>query len=485
MKILICASEAFPFCKTGGLADVVGSLATYLSREKDIEVCLFIPKYRDIGKTAFSPKKIFSNYIVPVSDRFDEVNLYHLDWGKVKVYLVDNPRYFDRPGLYRNDWGEYQDNDERFIFFQRSVLEGAKFINFKPDIIFCHDWQTGLIPAYLKTLYRIDAFFVNTKTVFTIHNIAYQGFFPRETFIKAGFSWLDFTPEKLEYYGGINFMKAGINYADAITTVSPTYASEISTNPKIARGLEGVLNARKEKLVGILNGIDTDIWNPATDSLIYKEYDHKNFWRIKPQCKKAFQKEFHLKQNKDIILAGCVSRLDWQKGIDIICDVAEEFCGKYQFAVLGTGLKELSDKLTEISKKYPEYFIFINSFDEEIAHKIYASSDIFLMPSRFEPCGLAQMIASRYGTPAVVSSVGGLKDTIFYYPDNITESNGFVIGEPNASNLKSILGHIIPIYSSKEIWNTIIKNAMNSDFSWNKQIQEYIKLFKKLINETS
>lgn len=481
MKIVIASSEAFPFCKTGGLADVVSSVSSYLSRENGIEVLLFIPKYRDIGKTAFSPKKMSGSFIIPIADRFDEVNLYHLDWGKVKVYLVDNPKYFDRPGLYGNQSVDYQDNDERFIFFQRSVLEGCKFIGFKPDIIWCHDWQTGLIPAYLKTLYRIDAFFVKTKTVFTIHNIAYQGFFSKDTFVKAGFSWFDFTPDKLEYYGGINFMKAGINYADLITTVSPSYAKEICENPIFGKGMEGILSSKKNKLVGILNGIDTDIWNPQTDNFIYKEYDSKNFWRIKPLCKKNFQKEFGLRQEKNMILAGVVSRLDFQKGIDIISEICEDFFDKYQFAILGIGSYELTQRLDYLTKKYPTNFIFINSFDEEIAHKIYASSDIFLMPSRFEPCGLSQMIASRYGSVAVVSSVGGLRDTIFYYPDDIISSNGFVIGEPNQHNLRAMLGHIISVYSSKEIWNAIVKNAMNSDFSWNRSISDYINLFNGLI----
>lgn len=483
MKIAIAASEAFPFCKTGGLADVVGSVSNYLSREKDFEIYLFLPKYREIGKTAFSPKKISGSFIVPVADRFDEVSLYYVEWGKVKVYLIDNARHFDRPGLYRNEFGDYADNDERFIFFQRGVLEGCKFLGFKPDIIWCHDWQTGLIPAYLKTLYRIDAFFVKTKTIFTIHNIAYQGFFGRETFIKAGFSWFDFTPDKLEYYGGINFMKAGINYADVITTVSPSYAEEICQDPTFGRGMEGILNAKKDHLVGILNGIDTDIWNPATDNFIYREYDSKSFWRLKPLCKKAFQKEFGLKQDKNLILAGCVSRLDIQKGIDLIVEVSEDFIGKYEFAILGSGMKELSERLDYLAKKYPESFVFINSFDEEIAHKIYAASDIFLMPSRFEPCGLSQMIASRYGAVPVVSYVGGLKDTIFYYPDDVVASNGFVISQPTAANLRSILGHILSLYPHKEIWNSIVRNAMNRDFSWNRSVKEYIELFKRVLSK--
>ncbi len=482
MKIVIAASEAFPFCKTGGLADVVGCVANYLSREKDIELILFLPRYRDIGKTAFSPKKLSGSFLIPVADRLDDANLYSVDWGKVRVYFVDNPKYFDRPGLYRNEAGDYLDNDERFIFFQRAVLEGCKFMGFKPDIIWSHDWQTGLLPAYLKTLYRIDAFFVKTKTIFTIHNIAYQGFFSRDTFIKAGFSWLDFTPDKLEYYGGVNFLKAGINYADVVTTVSPSYAKEITEDPFFGRGMEGVLRAKASRLFGILNGIDIDIWNPATDNFIYREYDSKNFWRIKPLCKKAFQKEFGLKQDKNVILAGCVTRLDVQKGIDIIIDVCEEFIGKFQFVILGTGSADIAEKLNSLAKKYAGSFVFMNCFNEEIAHKIYASSDIFLMPSRFEPCGLSQMIACRYGSLPVVSQVGGLKDTIFYYPDDPVSSNGFVIPKNDVSGLSSILGHIISLYSSREVWNTIVRNAMNWDFSWSKSVSEYLRLFEKVLN---
>ncbi len=481
MKIAIAASEAFPFCKTGGLGDVVGALANNFSRNPNIEnVVLFLPKYREIAKTAFSPKKIQGNYFVPVGDRKENVNLYFVNWGKVNVYLVDNPKYFDRPGLYRSEQGDYIDNDERFIYFSRAFLEGLKFIDFKPDIISTHDWQTGLIPAYLKTLYLFDAFYAKTKSTFTIHNIAYQGFFNKDTFVKAGFSWFDFTPDKLEYYGGINFMKAGITYADAITTVSPTYAKEICENPQIARGLEGVLNYRKDHLYGIINGIDTQIWDPATDTFIYRGYDLKTYWRGKPYCKKMLQKEVGFEQDKNKILAGCVSRLDWQKGIDLIAEVSEEFFGKIQFIILGTGEKEIAQKLKTIASSNPKDLIFIEEFNEELAHKIYAGSDIFLMPSRFEPCGLSQMIAARYGTIAVVTKVGGLKDTIFYDPDNLLNSNGFTIETPTKENLRSILGHIISIYSSKEIWSNIVKNAMKTDFSWERSISEYLNLFMSL-----
>ncbi len=481
MKILEVASEAFPFCKTGGLADVTGALSRFFAGADGIsEMVLFLPKYRNVGGGAFSFKAVPGSYVVPVSGRLEKASLYQAQWGKVTVYFVENQKYFDRPGLYRGPRGDYDDNDERFIFFSRAVLEGAKFLGFKPDIIHCNDWQTGLIPAYLKTLYMIDAFFAKTKTVFTIHNIAYQGMFGQDTFIKAGFNWMDFTPDKLEFYGGLNYMKAAIIFADFITTVSPTYSLEIQSGADFGKGLEGVLKSRSEKLFGILNGIDTEIWDPATDTFIYRGYDYRSFWRGKPHCKKSFQKELGLKEDKNSILAGCVSRLDWQKGIDLIVDASWDFTDKMQFVFLGVGEASITEALKNLAQKNPGRVAFINSFDEEMAHKIYASCDLFLMPSRFEPCGLSQMIAMRYGTLPIVNATGGLRDTVFYDQDNLNGSNGFSIPFPSVDNLKSILGRAISIHSSKELWNAMVRNAMKGDYSWTKSAQEYLRLFRLL-----
>lgn len=481
MKILEVASEAFPFCKTGGLADVTGALSRFFSGCENVEeVVLFLPKYQTVGAGAFSFKAVPGSYLVYVSGKLEKASLYLAQWGKVKVYFVENQKYFDRPGLYRNSYGDYQDNDERFIFFSKAVLEGAKFLGFKPDVIHCHDWQTALIPAYLKTLYLIDAFFAKTGTVFTIHNIAYQGMFPRQTFVKAGFGWVDFTPDKLEFYGGINYMKAGIIFADFVTTVSPTYALEIQSGANFGKGLEGVLKSVSEKLFGILNGIDTEVWDPATDTFIYRGYDHRTFWRGKPHCKKLLQKELGLKEDKNSVLAGCVSRLDWQKGIDIIAQSAQSFLDKIQFVFLGVGDPAITQELKNLAEKNPGRVAFINSFDEEMAHKIYASCDIFLMPSRFEPCGLSQMISMRYGTLPVVNATGGLRDTVFYDRDNFIVSNGFSMIFPSVENMTSLLGHIISLYSSKQLWNVVVRNAMKGDYSWNKSASEYMKLFNLL-----
>ena len=476
MKILVAASEAFPFCKTGGLADVTGALSQVFSRAEDTEVVLFLPRYRNVGGGAFSPKAVGGSFLIPVGNRVETATMSHVQWGKVSVYFIENAKYFDRPGIYRANFGDYEDNDERFIFFSRAVLEGAKFIGFKPDVIHCHDWQTGLVPAYLRTLYRIDSFFAKTASVFTIHNIAYQGMFPKETLLKAGFSWLDFTPEKLEFYGGVNFMKSALVFSDLITTVSPTYASEIQHRPEFGHGLEGVLKSRAADLSGILNGIDEEIWDPSTDTFLDRGYDVKSFQRGKAAAKNALQKSLGLDESAELILAGVVSRLDYQKGLDILVKTAPELLEKMQFVVLGVGDPGLTDALEKLAASSPKRVAFRSGFDEELAHKIYGGSDIFIMPSRFEPCGLPQMISMRYGSLPLVTRTGGLKDTVTYTGEP-RESNGFAIDGADEGQLKSMLGHIVSLYAWQENWNVMVRNAMSGDYSWGRSAEAYRKLF--------
>lgn len=476
MKILIAASEAFPFCKTGGLADVTGALSQVFSKADGAEVVLFLPRYRNVGGGAFSPKATGGGFLIPVGGRVETATMSHVQWGKVNVYFIESHKYFDRPGMYRTAAGDYEDNDERFIFFSRAVLEGAKFIGFKPDVIHCHDWQTGLVPAYLRTLYRIDSFYAKTASVFTIHNIAYQGMFPKETLLKAGFTWLDFTPEKLEFYGGVNYMKSGLVFSDLVTTVSPTYASEIQYRPEFGHGLEGVLKHRTSDLFGILNGIDEEIWDPATDTFLDRGYELKSFQRGKAACKKALQKELGLEENKDLILAGVVSRLDHQKGLDALLRAAPEFLDKMQFVILGAGDPGLADAFGALAAANPKRVAFRTGMDEALAHRIYGGSDIFVMPSRFEPCGLSQMIAMRYGALPVVTRTGGLKDTVFYNGEP-KDSNGFAIDYADEGQLRSVLGHIVSLFGWKENWNLMVRNAMRGDYAWHKSAEAYIKLF--------
>ncbi len=479
MKILVAASEAFPFCKTGGLGDVVGALSQMFARLEGHEVVLFLPKYRNIGGGAFSLRAVEGDFLIPVTNKIETAAIYHVQWGKVSVYFIENSKYFDRPGMYRTKYGDYKDNDERFIFFSRAVLEGAKFIGFKPDIIHCHDWQTALIPAYLNTLYKIDSFFAKTASVLTINNIAYQGMFGKKTLLKAGFGWTDFMPDKLEFYGGMNFMKSGIVFSDRITTVSPTYSKEIQSYGEFGKGLEGVLRHRTKKLFGILNGIDDEIWDPASDVFIKRGYDLKTFTKGKAHCKKNLQMECGIEENKHIPLAGVVSRLDPQKGLDILSKALPEFKDKMQFVILGAGDKKVSDALAKLAKDYPKTVFFKSGFDETLAHKIYAGSDIFIMPSRFEPCGLSQMIAMRYGSLPLATGTGGLKDTVFDTgePKN---SYGFLINGANEKSLRSGLGRAISLFKRKILWHTMVKNAMRGDYSWHKSAERYLEIFKSL-----
>ncbi|MCK5583535.1 MAG: glycogen synthase GlgA [Elusimicrobiales bacterium] len=479
MKILIAASEAFPFCKTGGLGDVVGALSQMFSRLGDHEVALFLPKYRNIERGAFSLRAISGNFLIPVAGKIETASMSRVQWGKVSVYFIENAKYFDRPGMYRTQYGDYKDNDERFIFFSRAVLEGAKFIGFKPDIIHCHDWQTALVPAYLKTLYRLDSFFVKTASVFTINNIAYQGMFAKKALIKAGFDWSDFMPDKLEFYGGMNFMKAGIVFSDKVTTVSPAYSKEIQSYGEFGKGLEGVLRHRSKKLLGILNGIDDELWDPASDVFIKRGYDLKTFAKGKAHCKKNLQKECGIEENNDMPLVGAVSRLDSQKGLDILSKILPEFKGKMQFVILGAGDKNISDSLVKLAETYPKTVFFKSGFDETLAHKIYAGSDFFVMPSRFEPCGLSQMIAMRYGSLPLTTETGGLKDTVIDTgePKN---SNGFLINEANENSLRSGLGRAVSIFKRKILLHTMVRNAMNGDYSWHKSAEKYLEIFKSL-----
>jgi len=476
MKILVAASEAFPFCKTGGLGDVVGALAQVFSRDDGNEVVLFMPRYRNIGGGAFSLKAVGGSFLIPIGGRIETATMSHVQWGKVAVYFIENPKYFDRPGIYRANFGDYEDNDERFMFFSRAVLEGAKFIGFKPDVIHTHDWQTGLVSAYLNTLYKIDSFFSKTASVFTINNIAYQGMFPKETLLKAGFSWVDFTPEKLEFYGGLNYLKAGIVFADIVTTVSPTYASEIQFKPELGKGLEGVLKSRNAAFFGILNGIDEELWDPATDTFIGRGYDRKSFAKGKALCKKELQHRLGLEESKDLPLAGVVSRLDHQKGLDILAAVIGGLADKMQFVILGVGDPALTETFAKLAREYPKRVFFKTGFDETLAHKIYAASDVFLMPSRFEPCGLTQMIAMRYGSLPVVTRTGGLKDTV-NYTEEPKDSNGFAIDSAGEDQLRSMLGHVVSLFPWKENWNFMVANAMKGDYSWQHSSQEYMRLF--------
>ena len=482
MNIVLAASEAFPFCKTGGLADVVGALCQQFAGRRGNKVLLFLPHYRNITRVS-SLKIVPGVYLIPIGDKIEQASLSYVNWGNVLVFFINNRHYFDRPALYRTKEGEYGDNDERFIFFNRAVLEGCKFIGFRPDIIHCHDWQTGLIPAYLKTVYKLDAFYTRTHSLFTIHNIAYQGHYPYSSFRKAGFHPVDYTPEKFEYYGGISFLKSGLVFADQINTVSPNYAKEVQKNAAMGFGLEGVLRTRKDHFCGILNGIDTDVWDPELDPVLSVGYDSVEMEKGKMAAKLILQQHCRLVQDPDIPLVGMVSRLDYQKGLDMVVRVIERLKNQAQFVILGTGDPRLEKAYQSLVRKYPSAVSYSNRLDEELAHRIYAGADLFLMPSRFEPCGLSQLISMKYGTLPVVSRVGGLVDTVRGYTgDNSDTATGFFISQLNEQGIFETVANALQVYTRRGVWQKLAKNAMRQDLSWERSAQAYLDLYSKTIS---
>lgn len=456
LKVLFASSEVVPFAKTGGLADVAGSLPIALEA-LDVDVRVIMPKYRSI-KTVDGETTI----------------------GKdVKVYLVENDDYFNRKELYGDKFGDYADNLDRFAFFSRQVLERCIKEGFKPDIIHCNDWHTALIPVYLNTIYKYDPFFANTRTLFTIHNIAYQGLFPKDDFPKMGLDWSLFHIHYFEFYGQINLMKAGIVYADAVSTVSPTYAREILTK-EYGCGLEGVLQTRKDSLYGILNGIDYDIWNPATNTKLVKNYSIENP-DDKYLNKEALQKGLGLKVDCDIPMIGIISRLADQKGMDILAKIINDILSmKVQFVLLGTGEHKYHVLLEKMAKAHQKNTSINLKFDAVLAEQIYAACDIFLIPSRYEPCGLSQMISFKYGTIPVARRTGGLKDSIRDYDPRTKEGTGFTFEEYKAEVFLATVKRALSLHQHRSAWRELVKKVMELDFSWKISAQDYIGLYTKI-----
>lgn len=486
MKIVLAASEAFPFCKTGGLADVTGALAKEMSKDPQNKVLLFLPHYRTINRVS-SLKVVPGTFLIPIGDKLESVSLSYVNWGSVLVFFINCNKYFDRPFLYGTKTAEYEDNDERFILYCRAVLESCKFLGFRPEIIHAHDWQAGLLPAYLKTVYRTDAFFTRTRSVFTIHNMAFQGHFPYSSFLKAGFYSVDYVPERFEYYGGISYLKSGIVYGDKVNTVSPHYADEIRGNNGMGFGMEGLLRHRGEDFSGILNGLDTGVWDPEQDPLIPTSYDALSPVKGKATCKQFLQNALGLEQNPLKPLVAVVSRLGYQKGLDLMVNVIERCKEQMQFVILGSGDAGMERAFSALARNNVGSVSFNNGHDEELAHRIYAGADMFLMPSRFEPCGLSQMISMRYGTIPVVSKVGGLVDTVTGHEPNFWQKDiaatGFFLNTISDTGIIKTLETASAIYGNKREWGLLIKNGMNRDFSWTKSSQEYFDMYKKTVSK--
>jgi starch synthase len=402
--------------------------------------------------------------------------------GKVPVYFVDAPKYFDRDGLYRDgNKVDFSDNDDRFILFSRAVLETAKALDFRPDIVHANDWQTGLIPAYLETLYLLDAFFLPTASVFTVHNIAYQGVFPKNTLFRAGFSWSDFTPDRLEFFDQVNFLKAGLVFAHGLNTVGPTYAREISSNPVFGRGMEGILSLRKD-FIGILNGLDRRIWNPSKDPHLARSFTSANL-AARKDCKTDLQREAGLDPDSRAPLLGMVSRMDPQKGVDIILEILEGFLKEgIQAVFLGSGDPEKKEALRGLAKKHPGRAAVVEGFNDPMAHKIYGGADLFLMPSLFEPCGLGQMIALRYGCVPVVTPTGGLLDTVEPFNGEKHTGVGFMAQRPEASAYRQALAEAVSLYrSDPAAWRGLQQRGMSLDFGWGKSVEAYVALYERAL----
>ena len=479
MKILFAASESVPFVKTGGLADVVGALAPVLAAEGH-DVRVVIPYFSAIPQEYSNRMKHVCDFEVQLGWRRQYCGIEKLEKDGVIWYFMDNKFYFGRPYIYGMGGDEY----ERFGFFCRGILNMLPLIDFQPDVIHAHDWQSGMVPALLKIQYAHLPFYSNIRTVFTIHNLQYQGIFGiREVQDVLGLGDSLWTDDKLECFGCANFMKAALVYSDCITTVSPSYAEEIQT-AYYGERLDGLLRARKADLHGVLNGIDMDEYDPAKDRNIAATYSDGNM-SGKTACKKQLQEELGLDVNPDVPVIGMVGRLSNQKGLDLVDYVIADMMRQdIQLVVLGMGEGRYFNLFSWAETEYRGRVAARFTMDHTLAHKIYAGTDMFLMPSQFEPCGLSQMIAMRYGSVPIVRETGGLRDTVLSYNEFTREGNGFTFFNYNAHDMLHTIERAVDFYKNQpEIWKTLQHRGMTGDYSWTHSAGDYMKLYQSLFEE--
>ncbi|MBQ6873118.1 MAG: glycogen synthase GlgA [Clostridia bacterium] len=471
MKVLYVASEALPFMASGGLGDVAGSLPQAL-RKRLIGCRVVMPMYDTIKQELKDTMKFVTSISVPVAWRRQYCGIFEAKADGVIYYLLDNQYYFKRDTIY----GHY-DDAERFAFFSRAVLEMLPHINFRPDIIHCNDWQSALTPVYYTTMYAKDPWYQGIKTVFTIHNIQYQGVYGKE--IIGDVIGLEGDASIIEYDGDVNFMKGAIECADKVTTVSPSYAQEI-LDPWYSHGLDTILKARSWKLQGILNGIDVINYNPETDKAIAANYNAED-WKNKATDKEDLQKEMGLPVRPDVPIIGLVSRLVDHKGLDLVKAILEELLctSDVQIVVLGSGDWQYESFFRDMADKYPDKMGVRIGFVPTLARKIYAGADLFLMPSKSEPCGLSQMVALRYGTVPIIRETGGLRDSITDSGDG--QGNGFTFKSYNAHDMLDAINRAVGAYYNREYWPTLVQRALECDFSWGKSANEYIKMYNKIL----
>jgi starch synthase len=479
MKVAMLASEAVPFSKTGGLADVAGALPRFLS-PLGVEVKVFLPLYRQTKEKNLPLRRVAENLELDWEGQKKGFSVWESRQDALTFLLIEKDEYFDRDGLYGTPRGDYPDNAERFAFFSMASLKTLMAIDFRPDVVHAHDWQAAISLALLKFLYARDPFFAYARSLFTIHNLAYQGLFDRSVLGRIGLPETLFNMEDLEFYGRVNFLKAGILYSTAVNTVSKRYSEEIQT-PEFGCRLDGLLKKRRGRLFGILNGADYSAWNPATDKFISRPFD-PTYLEGKKDCRRDLVRAFSwdtVKEETPVV--GMVSRLAGQKGFDVL---SESLAGIFKLGVvlviLGTGEEVFQRALSAAREKFPASLGLKIAYDEPLSHKIYAGSDMFLIPSRYEPCGLTQMYSLRYGTVPVVRATGGLDDTIQEYDPVAGTGNGFKFREYTSAALLAALQKAVSVYRQKGRWKQLVQRAMSYDFSWEVSAREYLRLYQKL-----
>ncbi|HBT78854.1 MAG: glycogen synthase GlgA [Selenomonas sp.] len=478
MKVLFVAAEAVPFAKTGGLADVAGSLPKEL-RNQGVDVRVIMPKFGKISEEFRQQMEHVYDGELQVSWRTKFVGLDKLDYDGVTFYFVDNEEYFNREGFYG-----YDDDAERFSFFSRAVLNLLPAMDFWPDVIHTNDWHAGLVNVFLKLEHMDDERYSKIRTLYTIHNLKYQGVFPKNVMPDVlGLDWKYFNNGDLEFYDAVNFMKGGLIYADYISTVSHTYAQEIQY-PYFGEHLDGLLRSRKDDLYGIINGLDYERYNPRTDKNLFETYDVDSFDR-KIDNKTELQTLLGLPTERRVPMVALVSRLVEPKGMDLIVRMMDEILQheKIQFVLLGTGEKRYEDWFKGLAWRFPREVSVNIRFSNQLAQRIYAAADIFLMPSNYEPCGIGQLIAMRYGAIPVVRETGGLKDTVIPYDKSTGRGTGFVFRDYNAHEMMYALKRALTAYGNFAEWHQLVQNAMKADYSWQKSAKKYIELYEQLLKK--
>jgi starch synthase len=479
VKVLIASPEVFPFVKTGGLADVTGSLPKALNK-LGVDTRIILPKHKMIDEAAFPLAYRNLKFFSRVSQSSVESEIVESEYDGVHAYLIEKDEYFYRDYLYSTPDGDYLDNAERFSFFSKAVIETIRATGFVPDVLHCNDWETALAPLFLRTLYRDDPLVKDVATALTIHNLGYQGIFWHLDMHLLNIGWEYFTPDFLEFFGRINYLKGGIVFSDVINTVSKKYSEEIQT-PEFGHGLDGVLRTRKSDLYGIVNGIDYDDWNPGKDPFLPAHYSPEGL-EGKRLCKAALQQAFGLPVDPRIPLMATISRLADQKGFDLIAEALEKMVALgTQYVILGTGERRYHELLTALSKKFPKSFSCRIAFDNRLAHLIEAGADIFLMPSRYEPCGLNQLYSLKYGTVPVVRAVGGLDDTIVDY--NTGAGTGFKFDDYTVAAFLNAISRALKVYENSDAWQELMRRCMAGDFSWERSALQYIDLYEQALQK--